>query len=83
MLFHSFTFATLKWNFQFFLQFLAIIVMNAIVNPWLLIPAAVMTFLFYLMRMVYVNTGRGIKRIEALSRSTFFAATKTEHIFIH
>lgn len=38
------------------------------VNPWLLIPAAVMTILFYLIRLVYVNTGRSFKRIEALSK---------------
>lgn len=40
---------------------------NAIVDPWLLLPAAVMTILFCLMRVVYVNTGRCFKRIEAKS----------------
>ncbi|XP_055303229.1 ATP-binding cassette sub-family C member 4-like [Sitodiplosis mosellana] len=56
-----------------FLQYLAIIVINAIVNPWLLVPAVIMTLLFYLMRLVYVNTGRSFKRIEALSRSPIFS----------
>lgn len=37
------------------------------INYWLLLPTAVMTFLFYLIRMIYVNAGRSIKRIEALS----------------
>ncbi len=52
---------------QNFLQYIAIVVVNTIVDPWLLLPAAVMTLLFYLMRIVYVNTGRCFKRIEAKS----------------
>ncbi|XP_037050747.1 multidrug resistance-associated protein 4-like isoform X2 [Bradysia coprophila] len=56
-----------------FLQYIAIVVINAIVDPWLLLPAAMMTILFYLMRVVYVNTGRSFKRIEAKSRSPIFS----------
>ncbi|KAG4077640.1 hypothetical protein HA402_009031 [Bradysia odoriphaga] len=56
-----------------FLQYIAIIVINAIVDPWLLLPAAMMTILFYMMRVVYVNTGRSFKRIEAKSRSPIFS----------
>lgn len=55
---------------QCFLNYLAIIVINVYVNVWLLIPAGIMTVLFYLMRVVYVNTGRSFKRIEALSEFT-------------
>lgn len=58
---------------QNFLQYIAIVVINAIVDPWLLLPAAAMTILFYLMRVVYVNTGRSFKRIEAKSVLTFNA----------
>lgn len=36
------------------------------VNFWLLIPTAIMSILFYVMRYLYVNTGRSLKRIEAL-----------------
>ncbi|XP_031635556.1 multidrug resistance-associated protein 4-like [Contarinia nasturtii] len=56
-----------------FLQYVAIIVINGIVNPWLLIPAVIMTFLFYIMRLIYINAGRSFKRIEALSRSPIFS----------
>lgn len=38
------------------------------VNYWLLLPSACMMLLFYLIRRVYVNTGRSIKRLEALSK---------------
>lgn len=47
---------------------MAIVVITAIVNPWLLIPAIIMTILFHLMRVLFVKTGRGFKRIEALSK---------------
>lgn len=53
--------------FQCFLQYVAIIVINVIVNPWMLIPAVVMTMLFYSIRLAYLNTGRSFMRIEALS----------------
>lgn len=41
---------------------------NAIVNPWFLIPASVLTIFIYLIRLTYINTGRSFKRIEALSK---------------
>lgn len=53
---------------QCLLAFIAVIVIEAIVNPWLLIPAAIMTLLFYLIRMVYVKLGLSIIRIEAKSK---------------
>lgn len=55
-------------NFQFFLNITAIMCIVAIINYWLLVPTAIMTILFYLIRSVYVNTGRSVKRIEALSK---------------
>ncbi|XP_031639018.1 multidrug resistance-associated protein 4-like [Contarinia nasturtii] len=58
---------------DFILQYVAIVVITAIVNPWLLIPAIIMTILFYLMRVLFVKTGRSFKRIEALSRSPIFS----------
>lgn len=40
----------------------------AMVNFWLLIPMVIMVGLFYLMRYVFANTARDLKRIEALSK---------------
>lgn len=45
---------------------MAILTIDAIVNPWLLIPAAIMTALFFVIRMVYINAGRSFIRIESL-----------------
>uniref|UniRef100_A0A1B0DIE5 Uncharacterized protein n=1 Tax=Phlebotomus papatasi TaxID=29031 RepID=A0A1B0DIE5_PHLPP len=52
----------------FFLELIAIITLVAIVNYWLLLPTFIMSLLFYLLRFVYVNTARSIKRVEALSK---------------
>lgn len=41
---------------------------DAIVNPWLLIPATIMTVLFYVMRMIFINAGRSFIRIESLGK---------------
>lgn len=52
---------------QCFGFFVAILVIDVIVNPWLIIPSTIMTILFYVLRMLYIKTGRGIERIAALS----------------
>ncbi|XP_055678761.1 probable multidrug resistance-associated protein lethal(2)03659 isoform X2 [Lutzomyia longipalpis] len=59
----------------FFLELIAIITLVAIVNYWLLLPTFVMSLLFYLLRHIYVNTARSIKRVEALTRSPVFSHT--------
>lgn len=57
----------------------AVIVINAIVNPWLLIPATIMTILLFILRVVYINTGRSIKRIEATSEFDSIIVTNNPH----
>lgn len=52
---------------QFFLEFIAVVTLVAIVNYWLLFPTFVMSLLFYFLRHIYINTARSIKRLEALS----------------
>lgn len=51
--------------------YLVIIVINGFVNPWLLIPALIMTALYYCLRRIYIGTGRCLKRNEALSKFNF------------
>uniref|UniRef100_A0A182Q496 Uncharacterized protein n=1 Tax=Anopheles farauti TaxID=69004 RepID=A0A182Q496_9DIPT len=57
----------------FFVEFSAIIVLVAVVNYWLLFPTLVMAIIFYLLRHVYTNTARSIKRVEAATRSPIFS----------
>uniref|UniRef100_A0A182NN20 Uncharacterized protein n=1 Tax=Anopheles dirus TaxID=7168 RepID=A0A182NN20_9DIPT len=57
----------------FFVEFSAIIVLVAVVNYWLLFPTLVMAIIFYILRHVYTNTARSIKRVEAATRSPIFS----------
>ncbi|XP_055617486.1 ATP-binding cassette sub-family C member 4-like [Toxorhynchites rutilus septentrionalis] len=57
----------------FFVEFTAIISLVAIVNYWLLLPTAVMGVLFFILRHIYTNTARSIKRVESLTRSPIFS----------
>lgn len=52
---------------QGFLQVVSVIVINAIVNPWLLIPATIIIISFGFLRIVYIKAARCFKRIESLS----------------
>lgn len=52
---------------QFFVEFIAVVTLVAIVNYWLLFPTFIMSLLFYVLRHIYINTARSIKRLEALS----------------
>lgn len=47
---------------------MAILTIDTIVNPLLLIPALIMTALFYVMRMIYINAGRSFIRVESLGK---------------
>ncbi|XP_045770149.1 probable multidrug resistance-associated protein lethal(2)03659 isoform X1 [Maniola jurtina] len=53
----------------FFLEVIAILVVVCLVNWWLLLPTAVVAFLLHLLRLLFLNTSRELKRIEAIARS--------------
>ncbi|KAF6207172.1 hypothetical protein GE061_018411 [Apolygus lucorum] len=50
-----------------------IIIMVAVVNPWLLIPTAVCFVVFYFFRHFYLSTSRSVKRLEGTTRSPVFS----------
>jgi len=56
---------------QIGLSLLGIIIVVAVVNCWLLIPAAVMFFVFYMLRVYFVATSRSIKRLEAICKFVY------------
>lgn len=49
------------------MTYLAIIIINIVVNPWMAIPSVIMSIIFYYLRVIFVAAGRSLKRIEALS----------------
>ncbi|CAD1479365.1 unnamed protein product, partial [Heterotrigona itama] len=59
--------------FQIGLSLLAIIVVVAIANYWLLIPTVVIGVIFYYLRIFYLATSRSVKRLEGVTRSPVFA----------
>ncbi|CAG9861544.1 unnamed protein product [Phyllotreta striolata] len=45
------------------------IALSAIIEPLLVVPALVMMVLFYLLKVVYSETSRNVKRVEAITKS--------------
>ncbi|KAJ8684018.1 hypothetical protein QAD02_019810 [Eretmocerus hayati] len=57
---------------QIFLYAFFVIGIVASVNPWFLIPAAVLAVIAYFFRIFYIRTSRSIKRLEGVTRSPVF-----------
>ncbi|CAH0699487.1 unnamed protein product [Spodoptera exigua] len=53
----------------FFLEVIAILIVVCLVNWWLLLPTGVVAVLLFLLRDLFLNTSRELKRIEAIARS--------------
>ncbi|XP_065162919.1 probable multidrug resistance-associated protein lethal(2)03659 isoform X2 [Atheta coriaria] len=58
---------------QIGLTLIGIVVVIGVVNPLLLIPTSIVGLVFYAIRIVYLNTGRAVKRLEAVTRSPVFS----------
>ncbi|KXJ70399.1 probable multidrug resistance-associated protein lethal(2)03659 [Aedes albopictus] len=56
-----------------FLEITAVVVLVSIVNYWFLVPTAVIATIMYLLRRIYLNTSRVVKRIESVNRSPIYA----------
>lgn len=54
---------------QIGLTLLGIIVVVAVVSPWLMLPTFIVGIVFYLLRIFYLRTSRNIKRLEGVSKS--------------
>lgn len=57
------------------MQVLVIIGMTIILNYWLVIPTIIAGFVMYLILHVYIRTSRNIKRLDGISKSTFYSET--------
>ncbi|KAM3966803.1 ATP-binding cassette subfamily C member 4-like [Aphomia sociella] len=60
-------------SIQVFMVMLGIIVMVAIVNPYMLLTTVVCAVLMYVWTSIYLNTAQAIKRVEGVSRSPVFS----------
>lgn len=53
---------------QIGLALLGIIIVVAVVNPWLMLPTLLIGLVFYLLRIFYLATSRSVKRLEGVSK---------------
>ena len=53
---------------QIGLALLGIIIVVAIVSPWLMIPTVIAGIIFYFLRIFYIRTSRNVKRLEGISK---------------
>ncbi|XP_062258726.1 ATP-binding cassette sub-family C member 4-like isoform X1 [Platichthys flesus] len=67
----------LPWTFvdfiQVFLQVIGVIVVAAVVLPWILIPIVPLLTVFLFLRCYFLRTSRDIKRLESTTRSPVFS----------
>jgi hypothetical protein len=68
---------------QIGLTLLGVVLVVAVVNFWLLIPAAVMFAFIYVLRLYYVSTSRSIKRLEGISKLTCFLLFRRGPLCFH
>ncbi|XP_014360452.2 ATP-binding cassette sub-family C member 4 [Papilio machaon] len=60
-------------SMQMFMVMFGILIMVAIVNPYMLVTTAVCGIFMYLWTVVYLSTAQAIKRVEGVSRSPVFS----------
>ncbi|CAG9823622.1 unnamed protein product [Phaedon cochleariae] len=58
---------------QIGLALLGIIIVVAVVSPWLMIPTFLIGIVFYFFRIFYLRTSRNVKRLEGTTRSPVFS----------
>ncbi|KAM3966701.1 LOW QUALITY PROTEIN: ATP-binding cassette subfamily C member 4-like [Aphomia sociella] len=57
---------------QIYSSLVGILVLNAIVLYWTLIPSLVLLFLFFIFVKIYLKTAQGVKRLEGTTKSPVF-----------
>uniref|UniRef100_A0A1E1XAH8 Putative abc transporter n=1 Tax=Amblyomma aureolatum TaxID=187763 RepID=A0A1E1XAH8_9ACAR len=60
-----------------FLNLLGVLVVVAVISPWIIIPTLILFVLFFYLRRFYMRTARDVKRLEGVTRSPVFSHLST------
>ncbi|KAG5894560.1 hypothetical protein JTB14_021542 [Gonioctena quinquepunctata] len=63
---------TIVDTMQIGLTVLAITLVIATMNPWILIPTVIILIIFHFIRQAFLSSSRNIKRVEAITRSPIY-----------
>lgn len=55
-------------SIQIFLVIIGILIIVMIMNYWMVIPIAILVILFYFVRISYLRTANGVKRLEGVGK---------------
>ncbi|CAN8022056.1 unnamed protein product, partial [Ixodes persulcatus] len=62
---------------QIFLNLLGVLVVVAVISPWIIVPTLVLFVVFFFLRRFYMRTARDVKRLEGVTRSPVFSHLST------
>ncbi|XP_043798521.1 ATP-binding cassette sub-family C member 4-like isoform X2 [Apis laboriosa] len=60
-------------SIQIFLVIIGILIIVMIMNYWMVIPIAILVTIFYFVRISYLRTANGVKRLEGVAKSPVFS----------
>lgn len=60
-----------------FLNLIGVLVVVAVVSPWIIIPTVILFVFFFYLRRFYMRTARDVKRLEGVTRSPVFSHLST------
>ncbi|KAK8850432.1 hypothetical protein IAR55_004350 [Kwoniella newhampshirensis] len=64
---------SLRTVIVYFASLIGAVVVVAVIIPWFLVPAAIISYLYYKYSVLYLHVGRSLRRLEATSRSPIFS----------
>ncbi|KAH6939767.1 hypothetical protein HPB50_021571 [Hyalomma asiaticum] len=62
---------------KIFLNLIGVLVVVAVVSPWIIIPTVILFIFFFYLRRFYMRTARDVKRLEGVTRSPVFSHLST------
>ncbi|XP_075538961.1 ATP-binding cassette subfamily C member 4-like isoform X1 [Dermacentor variabilis] len=60
-----------------FLNLVGVLVVVAVISPWIIIPTLILFVIFFYLRRFYMRTARDVKRLEGVTRSPVFSHLST------